>query len=48
VARWDVAIAIDRHEGLPIFSQIARAISDDVRRGRLLRRGKPSHGPVAA
>ena len=32
---WDLPIALDPRADLPIFLQIARAVSDDVRRGRL-------------
>jgi GntR family transcriptional regulator/MocR family aminotransferase len=35
MARWELAIAVDRQAGVPLFRQIARAISDDIRRGRL-------------
>ncbi len=35
MARWDLAIELDRRKGIPIYLQIARAISDDIRRGRL-------------
>lgn len=37
VANWQLAIALvrNRSEGMPLFRQIARAIADDVRRGRL-------------
>jgi GntR family transcriptional regulator / MocR family aminotransferase len=37
VARWQHPIAIDPGAPLPVFLQIARAIADDVRRGRLKR-----------
>jgi len=32
---WDFTIAIDSGSSVPIFTQIARAIADDIRRGRL-------------
>jgi GntR family transcriptional regulator/MocR family aminotransferase len=32
---WELALALDRREPLPLFLQIARAIADAVRRGRL-------------
>jgi GntR family transcriptional regulator / MocR family aminotransferase len=32
---WDLAVGLDARADTPIFLQIARAISDDVRRGRL-------------
>jgi GntR family transcriptional regulator/MocR family aminotransferase len=35
MATWDLAIELERKEAAPLFLQIARAISDDVRRGRL-------------
>jgi GntR family transcriptional regulator/MocR family aminotransferase len=35
MAAWDLPIALDAHADTPIFLQIARAVSDDVRRGRL-------------
>jgi GntR family transcriptional regulator/MocR family aminotransferase len=35
MVQWDLAIALEREESVPLFLQIARAISDDVRRGRL-------------
>lgn len=35
MARWDTAIALDPASEVPVFLQIARAIADDVRRGRL-------------
>jgi GntR family transcriptional regulator / MocR family aminotransferase len=35
MARWDVTIVLDRRKGIPLFRQIAIAISDDIRRGRL-------------
>src|SRR3954454_14867967 len=37
MAQWQVALDLDAHTGggQPIFIRLARAISDDVRRGRL-------------
>jgi GntR family transcriptional regulator/MocR family aminotransferase len=35
MARWEVAIALDRAKGTALFRQIATAISNDIRRGRL-------------
>jgi len=35
MARWEHPIAIDPTAALPVFLQIARAIAEDVRRGRL-------------
>jgi GntR family transcriptional regulator/MocR family aminotransferase len=35
MARWELAIELHRHKGVPLYQQIARAISDGVRRGRL-------------
>ncbi len=35
VATWSFALALDRKAGAPLPAQIARAIADDVRRGRL-------------
>src|SRR2546430_9685161 len=35
MARWELAIELDRRKRVPVYLQIARAISDDVRRGRL-------------
>src|SRR4051812_38186832 len=32
---WDLPIALEPRGDTPIFLQIARAVSDDVRRGRL-------------
>ncbi len=37
MARWQHPIAIDPDAALPVFLQIARAIAEDVRRGRLKR-----------
>src|SRR5206468_11937479 len=35
MARWELAIELDRRKRVPLYLQIARAISEDVRRGRL-------------
>jgi GntR family transcriptional regulator / MocR family aminotransferase len=35
MARWDFALDLDRRAGVPLFLQIARALTDDIRRGRL-------------
>ena len=35
MARWEFSIEIDRRKTLPLYLQIARAITDDIRRGRL-------------
>src|SRR4030095_16929191 len=35
MARWEFAMALERQKGVPLFLQIARAITDDIRRGRL-------------
>ena len=35
MARWELAVEIDRRKRVPLYLQIARSISDDVRRGRL-------------
>jgi GntR family transcriptional regulator/MocR family aminotransferase len=43
MARWEFAISLDRHRGVPLVQQIARAVSDDIRRGRL-RPGDPLPG----
>jgi GntR family transcriptional regulator/MocR family aminotransferase len=40
---WDLVIELDRDSALPPFLQIARALADDVRRGRL-RPGDRLHG----
>ena len=37
MARWQHPIAIDPDAAMPVFLQIARAIAEDVRRGRLRR-----------
>ncbi|HSB63388.1 MAG TPA: PLP-dependent aminotransferase family protein [Thermoanaerobaculia bacterium] len=33
--RWEFPIALDRTKELPLFLQVARSISEDIRRGRL-------------
>ena len=33
--RWELAVALDRAGGTPVFLQIAGSLSDDIRRGRL-------------
>lgn len=35
VAKWDLAITIARRDATPIYRQIAAAITNDIRRGRL-------------
>lgn len=35
MARWEFAVALDRSAGVALFRQIALAISNDIRRGRL-------------
>ncbi|HKR65493.1 MAG TPA: PLP-dependent aminotransferase family protein [Thermoanaerobaculia bacterium] len=35
MARWELAVALERGSGTPLYLQIARAIAEDVRRGRL-------------
>lgn len=40
---WELAVALDPSADTPVFMQIARAIAEDVRRGRL-RRGDPLPG----
>jgi len=35
MARWRVSLAIERRGGVPLFLQIAAAITTDIRRGRL-------------
>lgn len=35
MARWEVTFALTRRPGVPLFQQIADAISADIRRGRL-------------
>src|SRR5262245_46818141 len=35
MARWDFALALERGRGRPVFQQIAGAIAQDIRRGRL-------------
>jgi GntR family transcriptional regulator/MocR family aminotransferase len=33
--RWELAVALDRAGGTPVFLQIAGSLADDIRRGRL-------------
>jgi GntR family transcriptional regulator/MocR family aminotransferase len=35
MARWDMTFALERGRGLPLFQQIARAVTSDIQRGRL-------------
>ncbi len=35
MARWTFPLALESHGGIPLFRQIASAIIDDIRRGRL-------------
>lgn len=35
MARWEVSFAVERRRGVPLFQQIASAITTDIRRGRL-------------
>ncbi|MGH9409344.1 MAG: PLP-dependent aminotransferase family protein, partial [Vicinamibacterales bacterium] len=35
MARWEVSFTLSRRPGVPLFQQIANAISADIRRGRL-------------
>ncbi|MCU1384123.1 MAG: Transcriptional regulator, GntR family domain / Aspartate aminotransferase [Acidobacteria bacterium] len=35
MARWEVSFTLERGPGVPLFQQIARAVSADIRRGRL-------------
>src|SRR5450755_4448658 len=35
MARWEFAVTLERSKGVPLYRQIARAITDDIRRGRL-------------
>lgn len=35
MARWEVSFAVERQRGVPLFQQIASAITTDIRRGRL-------------
>jgi GntR family transcriptional regulator/MocR family aminotransferase len=35
MARWEVSFTLERGRGVPLFQQIARAITADIRRGRL-------------
>ena len=35
MTRWEIAVTLERSKGVLLFRQIARAITDDIRRGRL-------------
>jgi GntR family transcriptional regulator/MocR family aminotransferase len=35
MARWEFAVELARRKGVPLFLQIAQAVTDDIRRGRL-------------
>src|SRR4051812_33253154 len=35
MARWEVTFALERRHGVPLFQQIARAVTKDIRRRRL-------------
>jgi GntR family transcriptional regulator/MocR family aminotransferase len=35
MARWEFVLRVDREKGVPLFQQIARAIADEISRGRL-------------
>src|SRR5437764_2486284 len=35
MARWEFALTVDRRQKAPVFVQIARAIVNDIKRGRL-------------
>src|SRR5262245_20730726 len=35
MARWDFALTVDRRKSVPLYQQIAGALTDDIRRGRL-------------
>ncbi len=35
MARWEFPVPLDRASGVPVYLQIARALAEDVRRGRL-------------
>src|SRR5579863_3690413 len=35
MARWEFVVSLERQSGQPLFQQIARAVTDDIRRGRL-------------
>lgn len=35
VARWEFVLRVDREKGVPLFQQIARAVADEISRGRL-------------
>ena len=43
MARWEFVFPLERQSGIPLFQQIARAITADIRRGRL-RSGDPLPG----
>jgi GntR family transcriptional regulator/MocR family aminotransferase len=43
MSRWEFVIEVDRERRIPLYLQIARAISDEVRAGRL-RAGDPLPG----
>ncbi|HKO00586.1 MAG TPA: GntR family transcriptional regulator, partial [Thermoanaerobaculia bacterium] len=35
MARWDLALELDRRSDVPLYRQIAQAVTNDIRRGRL-------------
>src|SRR2546423_9413746 len=35
MARWEVTFALERRRGVPLFQQIAQAITEEITRGRL-------------
>ncbi|HET8647535.1 MAG TPA: GntR family transcriptional regulator, partial [Vicinamibacteria bacterium] len=35
MARWELLLRLDREKGVPLFQQIARAIAEEIGRGRL-------------
>lgn len=35
MAKWQLALVVERRVGVPLYRQIARAITDEIRRGRL-------------
>jgi len=35
MARWEVAFTLERRRDVPLYQQITRAITSDIRRGRL-------------
>ncbi len=43
MARWEFALTLNRQSGVPLYQQIASAITNDIRRGRL-RPGDPLPG----